>query len=234
MKILRVLIGILLLIFLTFCLAAKIYSLLIPPGTPKGSYSGFDLFWDGTGEPRVTRVNPRGPKAGTLVTAMKSLFKTYAGEDNLPRVFQQFSRVLKEMNLRSLYMALTIVKVGDHRLEIASAGMPPILIYRSQTGMIEEILMKTVPLGLINDYTYRKSALDLDPGDVVVLMSDGFPERFNQKREMFDYARVRESLAEAATSSPDEIIEHFVAAAEAWADGRPLDDDMTFVVLKVR
>src|SRR5262245_49297240 len=66
MKIARVLIGILLLIFLTLCLAAKIYSQLIPPGPPKGSDSGYGLFWDGTGEPRVTRVNPRGPAADVL------------------------------------------------------------------------------------------------------------------------------------------------------------------------
>ncbi|MCI0659663.1 MAG: PDZ domain-containing protein [Acidobacteria bacterium] len=66
MKIVRLLTGILLLIFLTICLGAKIYSQLVPPGTPKGSYSGFELFWDGTGEPRVTRVNPRGPAADVL------------------------------------------------------------------------------------------------------------------------------------------------------------------------
>jgi sigma-B regulation protein RsbU (phosphoserine phosphatase) len=138
------------------------------------------------------------------------------------------------MNLRSLYMALTVVKVGDHRLEVASAGMPPVLIYRSQTGTIDEILMKSLPLGMIGDYQYRNSSCELDQGDVVVLMSDGFPERFNNAGEMFDYAKVKESLVKAAGRSPDEIIKHFVTAAELWADGRPLDDDMTFVVLKVR
>ncbi|MCI0664881.1 MAG: SpoIIE family protein phosphatase [Acidobacteria bacterium] len=97
-----------------------------------GDYYDFHLSEDGTLTVAVGDATGHGLKAGTLVTAMKSLFKTYAGEDNLPRVFQQFSRVLKEMNLRSLYMALTIVKVGDHRLDITSAGMPPILIYRSQ------------------------------------------------------------------------------------------------------
>jgi serine phosphatase RsbU (regulator of sigma subunit) len=199
-----------------------------------GDYYDFYLAPDGMLTVAVGDATGHGLKAGTLVTAMKSLFKTYAGEDNLPRVFQQFSHVLKEMNLRSLYMALTMVKIGDHRLDIASAGMPPILIYRSQTGTIEEVLMKSVPLGMLSDYSYRQTGLDLEQGDIVVLMSDGFPERFNQNREMFDYERVKKSLVESARRSPDEIIEHFVAAAEIWADGRPLDDDMTFVVLKVR
>ncbi len=51
---------------------------------------------------------------------------------------------------------------------------------------------------------------------------------------MFDYSRAKQSLAEAAARSSHEIIEHFVKAGESWANGRPQDDDMTFVVLKVK
>ncbi len=71
-------------------------------------------------------------------------------------------------------------------------------------------------------------------GDVVVLMSDGLPERFNSDGEMFDYSRTRQVLAEAAARSSREIIENLVRAGERWADGRPQDDDMTFVVLKMK
>ena len=65
-------------------------------------------------------------------------------------------------------------------------------------------------------------------------MSDGLPERFNNAGEMFDYPRTKESLAQFAALAPGEIIESLVEAGEAWAEGRPLDDDMTFVALKVK
>jgi serine phosphatase RsbU (regulator of sigma subunit) len=51
---------------------------------------------------------------------------------------------------------------------------------------------------------------------------------------MFDYSRTQESLAQAAALAPHEIIEYFVSAGEAWAEGRPQDDDVTFVALKVK
>jgi serine phosphatase RsbU (regulator of sigma subunit) len=51
---------------------------------------------------------------------------------------------------------------------------------------------------------------------------------------MFDYSRTKQSLSEAATRSPQEIIDHFVQAGEDWANSRPQDDDITFVVLKVK
>jgi hypothetical protein len=45
---------------------------------------------------------------------------------------------------------------------------------------------------------------------------------------------VKDSRAEAVTRSAEATIEHFVHVSEAWADGRPQDDDVTFVVLKMK
>ena len=76
--------------------------------------------------------------------------------------------------------------------------------------------------------------MSLAPGDVVVLMSDGYPERFNGKNEMLGYGSAKSVLLEIAILPPQEIIEVFVKIADQWADGRPQDDDMTFVVMKVK
>jgi len=138
------------------------------------------------------------------------------------------------MNLRSLFMGLTMAKFHDHRIRISSAGMPPVLIYRARNSEVEEVLIKAMPLGSVSNYPYRERELALEDGDVVVLMSDGLPERFNPNGEMFDYPRAKQSLAEAASGSSREIIECFVRAGDRWAQGRPQDDDVTFVVLKVK
>jgi len=175
-----------------------------------------------------------GLKAGTVVTAMKSLFHCYAGEPDLTAVLDRSSRVLKKMNLRSLFMGLTIARLNGRRLRISAAGMPPALIYRAKDGTVEEALIKAMPLGSVSGYPYREHELTLSCGDVVVLMSDGLPERFNQDGEMFDYFRAKRSLAESAARSPREIIEHLVQAGDDWANNRPQDDDITFVVLKVK
>jgi serine phosphatase RsbU (regulator of sigma subunit) len=65
-------------------------------------------------------------------------------------------------------------------------------------------------------------------------MSDGLPERFNAENEMLDYEAAKDTLAMAARQAPREIIEHFVRVGDEWSNGRPQDDDVTFVVLKVR
>jgi serine phosphatase RsbU (regulator of sigma subunit) len=199
-----------------------------------GDYYDFHQSDNGVLTVVVGDATGHGLRAGTVVTAMKSLFRTFAGEDDLPVVFNQSSRVLKEMNLRSLFMGLTMIKLNGSRLRIASAGMPPAMIYRAGKGLVEEALIKAPPLGGFSGYQYREREYALGHGDVLVLMSDGFPERFNQDGEMFDYSRARQSLAEAASRNPREIIEHFIRAGDRWANGRPQNDDITFVVLKVK
>ncbi len=199
-----------------------------------GDYYDFHLAEDGTLTVAVGDATGHGLKAGTVVTAMKSLFRTFAAEPEIVPVFNRSSRVLKEMNLRSLFMGLTMIKLKGRCMKISSAGMPPALIYRAETGSVEEVLIKAMPLGSVTGYPYRELEINLGCGDVVVLMSDGLPERFNRAGEMFDYQRTMEALTRAAALAPREILERLVGAGEAWAEGRPQDDDVTFVALKVK
>jgi serine phosphatase RsbU (regulator of sigma subunit) len=199
-----------------------------------GDYYDYHLAEDGMLTVVVGDATGHGMKAGTLVASVKSLFVSLADHPDIPNTFHRMSRVLKEMKLRGLFMAMTMVKVKDNQLNVGIAGMPPVLIYRAASGEVEEVVLRAMPLGGLANYQYKQQELALCCGDVVALMSDGLPERFNAADEMLDYAATRRALAEAAGGSPLEIIEHLVSVGEAWAGGRPQDDDVTFVVLKVK
>jgi serine phosphatase RsbU (regulator of sigma subunit) len=197
-----------------------------------GDYYDFHLAADGTLTVAIGDATGHGLKAGAVVTATKSLFEAFAEQPDITHIFQQASQALKRMNLRSLFMAMAIVKIDHRRLLVSSAGMPPVLIYHAANRSVEEIAIRGIPLGSMMNYQYKQQEAMISAGDVVVLMSDGFPERFNGRGEMLGYARGCEILKEFAEQSPEEIINHFVRAGEAWAEGRPQDDDVTFVVLK--
>jgi len=64
-------------------------------------------------------------------------------------------------------------------------------------------------------------------------MSDGFPEMFNPNNEMLGFEKAAEILPSIAGNAAPEIIDELVKVGELWANGRPQDDDVTFVVLKV-
>ncbi|MBL8207442.1 MAG: SpoIIE family protein phosphatase, partial [Blastocatellia bacterium] len=199
-----------------------------------GDYYDFHLSSDDTLTIAVGDATGHGLKAGTMVTATKSLFRTFAPGSELVSILSQASRVLKDMNLRSLFMAMTVMRIEGYRLKISVAGMPPVLIYRALTGAVEEVFIKALPLGSVRNYPWRQEELTIDPDDIIVIMSDGFPERFNADNEMLGYTKASEVLQGAAHLSAQGVIEQFIVAGEQWAEGRAQDDDVTFVVLKVR
>ena len=65
-------------------------------------------------------------------------------------------------------------------------------------------------------------------------MSDGLPERFNEQGEMLDYLSIHATLLTVAQQSPQAIIDRLVQVGDEWGGDKMQDDDVTFVVVKVR
>lgn len=199
-----------------------------------GDYYDFHVGADGTLTVAVGDATGHGLKAGTMVTAAKTLFRNYADEADIPHIFSKSSRVLKEMNLRGLFMAMTMLKIKDNRLVLCTAGMPSMLIFRAAEKSVEEVTIRAVPLGSLSNIAYQQQEVALSAGDAVLLMSDGFPEMFNEAGEMLVDGKAMTVLAEVAGQSSQEIINRLVEVGEAWAGARAQDDDVTFVVLKIK
>lgn len=199
-----------------------------------GDYYDFDLSPDGTLTVAIGDATGHGTKAGTMVTATKVLFNLLANEPDGVRVLQEATRIIKRLNMQNLFMALALAKLRENRLEIAGAGMPPTLVHRASSHQVEEIDLEGAPLGSFTDFPYRARSVDLQPGDTVVMMSDGLPEMVGEEGEVFGYDRVGSILREAGSLSPQEVIETFARAASGWANGRPQDDDVTLVVMRMK
>jgi serine phosphatase RsbU (regulator of sigma subunit) len=83
-------------------------------------------------------------------------------------------------------------------------------------------------------FHYSPAQTSLEPGDTILLMSDGFPELFNESQEILDYTRVKDIFAETAFDTPENIISYLNKAGEKWRNSRAQADDVTFIVLKIK
>ncbi|MBL8205267.1 MAG: SpoIIE family protein phosphatase [Blastocatellia bacterium] len=199
-----------------------------------GDYYDFHLGEDGTLTIAVGDATGHGLKAGTMVASVKSLFVTLAYHPDIPHIFTRLSQTLKQMNLRGLFMAMTIAKVKDNRLMISLAGMPPVWLYRAANQQIEEVALQQLPLGGVTKYVYQQREYELASGDVVVLLSDGLPERFNPAGAMLEDETAKQWLTEHAHLPAQALIEGLAKLGDEWGGARPPDDDVTLVVLKVK
>ncbi len=174
-----------------------------------------------------------GLRAGTMVTVLKSLFTGHAGGEDLDLFLVRANGTIKRMELGRVTMAMGLARFDGDRLEVALAGMPPILVHRMATGEVEELQVEGLPLGGLADGVYRSVDTRLAAGDTVLLLSDGLPELPSPAGDPFGYARCRAAFGEAAASgTPDEVVESLLAAAETWAEKETPADDMTFLVVR--
>lgn len=130
-------------------------------------------------------------------------------------------------------MGLTLARLEGETVTLSTAGMPPALLFRQASGKVEEIALEGMPLGALA-FEYKEVRLGVEPGDTLLLMSDGLPELQDGQGEPFGYVRVRSLFQDLGTRTPEEVVAGLTDAAQAWTEGRPPNDDMTFVVVRVR
>ena len=176
-----------------------------------GDYYDFHLAENGTLTAAVGDATGHGARAGTMVTAVKSLFSAYASGAGLCRFLINANRTVRRMDLGRMSMGLVLAELRHGTLTVSAAGMPPALICRCGSGEIEELAIEGMPLGGL-EFAYREERRELLPGDTVLLMSDGLPELLDPGGEPLGYAEVRRIFAAAAPRPPAEIVAELAAA----------------------
>ncbi len=199
-----------------------------------GDYYDFHVHMDGTLTVVLGDATGHGMMSGMMVSIMKSLFMSDRTNKALKPFFENASAAIKDMQLGRLMMALTCVQISNNKIVTTNAGMPPLFIYRKNSQTIEEVVINNMPLGAMKEVVYDVQEFKIDRGDTLLLMSDGFAELKNQNHEMYGYKRARNSFEESAKKEPEEIISYLRAEARSWTNDKEPDDDVTFVVIKVK
>jgi serine phosphatase RsbU (regulator of sigma subunit) len=175
-----------------------------------------------------------GAKAGTMVTVIKTLFAGYGGATSPAQFLTGAAGKIKRMELGRMAMALSLGRFERRKLTLSSAGMPPVLVHRKASSQVEEVALSATPLGTLGT-TYEQTAVDLAAGDTVLFLSDGFPELMNDAGQQLGYAAALDAFAEAAGGeSASAVIESLATFAKRWHGDAPPNDDVTFVVIRVK
>jgi serine phosphatase RsbU (regulator of sigma subunit) len=199
-----------------------------------GDYYDFHLSENNTLTAVVGDATGHGLNAGMLVSVTKGLFLNLAIKSDLKDIISQFNNSLLSMKLQPMYMSLSFIRIYDSKLQMAGAGMPPYLYYKSETNSVAEIESSGPPLGGFPNMDYEIHHNTLSPGDIIILMTDGFAERMNAQKDIFGWDKGKDLLAQLHSLSSDEIIKEFVKVCDEWGGEREQDDDITIIVLKAK
>lgn len=196
----------------------------------------YDLRTEGDGTLLVAfgDATGHGMAAGILVAAAKALFTALPAGDPLPQLLDRCGRALAEMNLPRLKMCLALARITPHQARVASAAMPPVLVHRAASGAVEELGAGGLPLGTRLTGTYVERQTTLDPGDTLLFASDGLGElRMPGGGELGYEGAARLFGAAALSPTVPGVIEALGVALERSRGTCPLEDDVTFLVVRV-
>ena len=153
--------------------------------------------------------------------------------DNLARKITRLNKAICQNcpDNRFITFFMTVADPDTGELVYTNAGHNPPLLVRASGGF-ETLASGGVILGAVSRAVYEDAHAKLEPGDVLVLFSDGVTEAVNPRDEDFGEARLVELVASLRERPAAEIVEEINSAVTAFTEGAPAADDITVVVVR--
>jgi sigma-B regulation protein RsbU (phosphoserine phosphatase) len=152
-------------------------------------------------------------------------------ETAFTQVNNQLADTLPDDRFITAFIGLLDAKT--HQLRFHSGGQGPILHFQAATATCARHKPTSFPLAAMPLTQLRPAvSLEMQPGDILVLLSDGIYEYCNAAREEFGQQRVRDLLAAHHAKPAAELCALLLESVRLFAGGAPQEDDMTVVLVK--
>lgn len=199
-----------------------------------GDYYDFLPLPDGRLAIAVGDVSGHGLGAALYMVQTRSYIRAFIAQgldvaDVLTRVNQQLCADMLAGTFVTLFLA--ILDPATRQLTWSSAGHPGFLL--DSDGNYREVRATNLVLSLIDDVKYESSRLQLEPGDTLILPTDGIYEATSVDKELFGRERMLQCVRDSRQSTSEEMIARLAEACREFAGENPIHDDVTCVLIKV-
>ncbi len=181
----------------------------------------------------VSDVSGKGVGAGMIASGVHAGVRLMAdGTGDLSELAATINRYLSGATADNRFATFAMASIRpDGELHAVNAGHLPVLLRRND-GSIEEIVSSGLPLGIMAIATYRDDSAKLEPGDLMVLFTDGITEAEDADEEEFGVERVADLISKLSNPTADSVCESILAAVEEFTNGAPMQDDATLLVVE--
>ncbi len=177
-------------------------------------------------------VSGKGVAASMLTAQLHAIFGSLvARRMGVAPLMSEASHIFCRSSLSPFFATLVGGRTGaDGKLEIANAGHCPPLLVRSRT--VTRLEASGLPLGITSNGEYRAEQLQLQPGDVLLIYTDGLTEARSGDDEEYGEERVIESIREGSQASARDVVNASLEGLERFLVGSALSDDLTVMAIR--
>ena len=182
----------------------------------------------------VADVAGHGLQAGILMGMLKAAARTAllepsAAPERLPLLLDRLDNVLPAVKESHMYAAFAALQLGPQgRVRHALAGHPPVLHYCHANGSFCELSLEQFPLGLVPDAQFAALEIDVEPGDLLLIATDGILETCNPQDQDFGTEGLRGCVESNPQAPLAQIAANILATVARW--GKQQDDQTLLIV----
>ncbi|MCK4428089.1 MAG: SpoIIE family protein phosphatase [candidate division Zixibacteria bacterium] len=184
----------------------------------------------------IADVSGKGMPAALLMANVQATLRAQALANHNPSecIAKSNSLLCKSVDVgKFVTLFYGILNTKEKNFTYTNAGHCYPLIFNSK-GEFRQLEKGGLILGMLEDYSYQEEKIVLQPGELLLLYTDGITEAFNQRDEQFEEERLIKVVQENLSRDAKEISKQIVDDVIAFQEDVPQSDDLTLVVMKVQ
>ena len=184
----------------------------------------------------IADVSGHGVGAGILAAMTKSAVRAELNHSKTPSdLLFTLNNTIYQVTDKNMFVSFAYVLLDRRTMtaQIATAGHPPIFLFRKSDGAIVEVRTPNLALAVQPSTKYTAETVKLNRGDELVLYSDGITEAANDRGEQFGIEKLKELIADTQRPSVEALGNSIMASVRAFTVKKEFVDDATIVVVRV-
>lgn len=183
----------------------------------------------------IADVSGKGVPAALFMALSRTLIRASTLANADPAVaIGHANQLICEDSKTSMFVTLfyAILDSRAMTLEYVNAGHNPPLLLKGTSSDVVLLKAQGIALGMTDEVVLQSAQVDLRPGDVLVLFTDGVTEAINDREEEFGEERLLSVIMENRNLPAADILEKILAAITGFAGDHPQHDDITLMVIR--
>jgi len=213
----------------------QIALMLQPAGAASGDFYDIARLSRGRWGILMADVVDKGVSAAIYMVLCWSLIRTYAVDypEHPERVLQEANRRLLATRANEFVTVFYgVLDPATGALVYANAGHCPPLVLSAGHGPVRQLARTGIPLGIDHNHEWNRAAVELAPGDALVLYTDGITEAQDRTHELLGEERLARCIEEHRGDSAQEVMSGILTCRREFVGSAPQSDDIALMVVR--
>lgn len=219
----------------------KVSGVYLPCDALGGDIYDVIHFPNGTVGVAIADVSGHGVPAGFITAIFKSSFyRTTHSHSSPGDILFHLNNELADIVKTGEYVTGFYCRIQDsdigperHILEYSGAGHPYPFYYKASEKRLIRLQENGTPLIWVKNMEYPMGRIELEAGDKVLLFTDGLSEMRNPRGDMYGEEKLEESFIRMIQQTPDALLDEMIQELSDFAEGHPLEDDLSMVLIEL-